>query len=259
MNQITKELIVCLVSAHIAGDFLFQSSKDASNKESILILLRHATIVSALSYLLCGAWLIWKIPLLIFTTHALIDFIKTKAGSDGGAAFLIDQLAHILVILGVAFVAAVHLQNADSLFWVAFFKENYARSLIFLSGAITTIKTGGIVIGKAVQPFLNQIQKSERKSGEKAEDTSAAKSRGLENGGQMIGQLERALIFVFILMDQWTAIGFLITAKSVFRFGEIKEHQNRMEAEYIIIGTLMSFGYGILTAYGTNYFMKIFC
>jgi uncharacterized membrane protein (DUF485 family) len=47
----------------------------------------------------------------------------------------------------------------------------------------------------------------------------------------------------------------LITAKSIFRFGEIKERQNRLEAEYIIIGTLMSFGYAIFIAYATQFFL----
>ncbi len=73
----------------------------------------------------------------------------------------------------------------------------------------------------------------------------------------MIGQLERALIFLFVFVNQSAGIGFLIAAKSVFRFGEIKDHKHRMEAEYIIIGTLMSFGYGILVAYATKFFMKL--
>ena len=34
--------------------------------------------------------------------------------------------------------------------------------------------------------------------------------------------------------------------------GEIKEHDNRMEAEYILIGTMMSFGFAPLAAYLTR-------
>jgi hypothetical protein len=47
----------------------------------------------------------------------------------------------------------------------------------------------------------------------------------------------------------------LITAKSILRFGEIKDRRNRLEAEYIIIGTSMSFGYGMFIAYLTQFFM----
>lgn len=64
----------------------------------------------------------------------------------------------------------------------------------------------------------------------------------------MIGQLERALIFVFVLVQQFSAIGFLIAAKSIFRFGELRDRSNRMEAEYIIIGTLISFLWAIVAA-----------
>ncbi len=42
----------------------------------------------------------------------------------------------------------------------------------------------------------------------------------------------------------------------ILRFGEIKDRENRMEAEYIIIGTLMSFGYGIFIAYVTQFLLE---
>jgi hypothetical protein len=76
-------------------------------------------------------------------------------------------------------------------------------------------------------------------------------ARGLSNGGRVIGQWERALIFLFVAVNQPGAIGFLIAAKSIFRFGELKDRENRMEAEYITIGTLMSFGWATATAYAT--------
>jgi len=67
----------------------------------------------------------------------------------------------------------------------------------------------------------------------------------------VIGQWERALIFLFVLVGQLGGIGFLIAAKSIFRFGELKDPTNRREAEYITIGTLMSFGTAMAIAYAT--------
>ena len=67
----------------------------------------------------------------------------------------------------------------------------------------------------------------------------------------MIGQWERALIFLFVCSGQFGSIGFLVAAKSIFRFGELKDRDNRMEAEYITIGTLMSFGWALVSAYLT--------
>ena len=51
---------------------------------------------------------------------------------------------------------------------------------------------------------------------------------------------------LFLLMDQSSGIGFLIAAKSILRFGEIKDASQRKVAEYIIIGTFLSFGWALL-------------
>ncbi|RZM05531.1 MAG: hypothetical protein EOO88_54740 [Pedobacter sp.] len=41
-------------------------------------------------------------------------------------------------------------------------------------------------------------------------------------------------------MGQYTAIGFLMTAKSILRFSE-KETNTQLKTEYILVGTLVSF------------------
>lgn len=61
---------------------------------------------------------------------------------------------------------------------------------------------------------------------------------------------------MFILIDQPTSIGFLIAAKSILRFGEIKDTSQRKVAEYIIIGTFLSFGWAILVAVLTQRTIK---
>jgi hypothetical protein len=58
--------------------------------------------------------------------------------------------------------------------------------------------------------------------------------------------IERLFVLVFIVMGRWDAIGLLITAKSVFRFNDLKESNSRKLTEYILIGTLVSFGLAIL-------------
>ncbi len=78
-------------------------------------------------------------------------------------------------------------------------------------------------------------------------------SRGLENGGRTIGQWERGLIFLFVMVNIPSAVGFLVTAKSIFRFGELTNSHNRKEAEYITIGTLMSFGIAFAVSLATRF------
>ena len=65
---------------------------------------------------------------------------------------------------------------------------------------------------------------------------------GIEDAGKYIGMLERLFIFTFIITDFWEGIGFLLAAKSIFRFGDLKEHKEIKLTEYILIGTLISFG-----------------
>jgi hypothetical protein len=47
-------------------------------------------------------------------------------------------------------------------------------------------------------------------------------------------------------MGHFDAIGFLLAAKSIFRFGDLKEAKDRKLTEYVLIGTLLSFGIALL-------------
>ena len=73
--------------------------------------------------------------------------------------------------------------------------------------------------------------------------TGSVLTEGLQDGGRLIGLLERGLIYLLLLAGQHAAIGFLIAAKSVMRFETASKEQKA--AEYVIIGTLASFGWAI--------------
>jgi hypothetical protein len=86
--------------------------------------------------------------------------------------------------------------------------------------------------------------------------TPESKDKGddsLQNAGNYIGMLERLLIYCFILTGHFEAIGFLLAAKSIFRFGDLKEAQDRKLTEYVLIGTLLSFGIAIATGLLVQY------
>jgi hypothetical protein len=253
LDEIAKEILVCLAAAHFLGDFLFQSDGDASGKASLPILLKHGTIVAALGYVLCGIWDLWSIPLAIFLTHSAVDYIRVTIKRENAYLFITDQAVHLAVIIAVIFIVSkktIPISN-PSIFWVELLGKWFLEFLILVSGLAVCIKAGGILIGLAVTPFTDELQRDR----ERTRENEAGLSRGFETGGKIIGYLERSLIFLFILTGQPGSIGFLIAAKSILRFGEIKDRQNRLEAEYIIIGTLMSFGYGLFIAYMTKFFL----
>lgn len=59
----------------------------------------------------------------------------------------------------------------------------------------------------------------------------------LDRAGAMIGYLERTLIFSFILLGQYAAVGFILALKAAYRFKDTDKHA---KAEYFLIGTFFS-------------------
>jgi hypothetical protein len=251
MGEEGKAVLICLVVAHFLSDFILQTDADAARKRNPLILLKHAAIVAGTSYLLCGIWGLWQVPLALFLIHGAADFIKTRLRSESAYAFLTDQALHLGAIGAIVWILAgtsMLPPAGPPNFWVGLCGKAFLQGLVLVAGLIASVKAGGILIGLAAKPFTDELRTSRGKDG----DVLALEAKGFERGGKTIGYLERGLIFLFILMDYPNGIGFLIAAKSVLRFGEVKDQANRLLAEYIIIGTFMSYGYGILIAYLTN-------
>ncbi len=65
----------------------------------------------------------------------------------------------------------------------------------------------------------------------------ASPSASLVNAGAMIGYLERILILTFILLNEFTAVGFILALKAAYRFKDTGNHQ---QAEYMLMGTFLS-------------------
>lgn len=72
-------------------------------------------------------------------------------------------------------------------------------------------------------------------------------TESLTSAGKYIGILERLLVFTFIMVNHWEGVGFMVAAKSVFRFSDLAQAKQRKLTEYVLIGTLLSFGLAVLT------------
>jgi hypothetical protein len=226
-------LAVALLCGHLLADFVSQTKRGAAMKTNPAVLTLHALVAAALPYALVGAWTLWQIPAVTFLTHWLIDFIKVKSKRRGLMPFAIDQIAHLAVI-------AYLVQSTDVapfvLQWVTRFGDGYTSVLIVIAGAILVTTVSGIVVGYVVR----DLQRA----------AAITRDSGFPFGGESIGELERFLVFVLILIGQFEAIGFLIAAKSILRFGELKEE--RRDAEYVIIGTMWSLVCGLLVTLATR-------
>jgi hypothetical protein len=227
--------------AHLLGDFVLQPASMVRHKREYKArsgyLYLHALIHAALVYLFTGWWTCWILPLVVGVTHLLIDLWKLYR-KDTLFYFILDQALH-LAVLGALWWWFEVPQRADV--------EEACRSVlqqpnfwIVSSSYIFVIWPCALVIGYLTRRWREVI---EIRAPELADTTPVP---NLAEAGKWIGWLERVLVLTFILTNHLEGIGFLIAAKSVLRFGDIKGPGGRAEAEYVLIGTLMSFSISIL-------------
>lgn len=76
---------------------------------------------------------------------------------------------------------------------------------------------------------------------------------GIPKAGRYIGILERFIVFSFVLINQYSAIGLVFAAKSIARFEALKD---RKFAEYYLIGTLASISWAILWGLVTKLILR---
>lgn len=219
-------LLIKLILAHLIGDFFLQSDKWIKEREEkkfrSLALYLHVCIHGVLVMLLVWDIQFWRPMVILMISHALIDGLKATFQTEKNrrSLFFIDQLLHLAVI-GVLwyFWQNLHISFASIL---------TEQRLIYLTAIVAVTIPASI----AIKVFVSQW----------VPETADTDSASLTNAGKYIGIFERLFILAFLLTGHWEGIGFLIAAKSVFRFGDLKESKDRKLTEYILIGTLLSFG-----------------
>lgn len=224
-------LLIKLLIAHLIGDFFLQPKKWVSNKEQNKLkspkLYLHVFIHIILTAIVLWDFSKWPIIVIIGCSHFIIDALKLsfQKKKTKRLLFFVDQLLHILVI-----IICYYLFTENS-FEIEHFVTEYSLLLVVCI-LFLTFPTSIIMKTIFVKWDISKLTKN---------------NESLEDAGKYIGILERCLVFIFIITNHWEAVGFLITAKSVFRFGDLKESKDRQLTEYILIGTLISFGIAIIT------------
>lgn len=221
------ETFTALLFAHVLADFMLQTNWMVRNKSHPGVFLLHGALVLGSAQLVLGQIAAPEL-LALAVVHVLIDAIKTYGGFRSFTAFMLDQIAHLGTLVALASLAP-HLWQSGH--WAA--HPNLLALMTLLSGLIIALLAGQYAVELLMRPHSQRIR-----------------NHGLRDGGRQIGLLERGLIFVFILTSHPIGVGFLIGAKSVLRFGTATRDQRT--AEYVIIGTLASFGWAILAALGTQ-------
>ena len=226
-----------LFLAHILGDFVFQPDSWVTHKmqhkqKSVYLYLHLLVHLVCLLVLLGFDLSYWLGMTIIIVSHYIIDLAKLHFQHKFKQAglFFMDQLAHIAIILWVLHMYQPFTISLASL---------YSTPVLLFLTAIFFVTFVTAIIIKNVLGNWKFIEQSRNES--------------LKNAGKYIGMLERLFIFGFVLLHQYAAIGFLIAAKSIFRFSDLSRAKDRKLTEYILVGTLLSAIMAIITAFLYQY------
>lgn len=245
MKEEFYQMLVPLLAAHFLGDFIFQTDRDVKFKNNYLVFGKHILIITIFSYLFVGWWDNIIIPIVILISHLIIDSIKKNFKNDSLTLFALDQLAHYFVILILSYYMIKKNENVQpNIFWSDVFGIEYLKILIIGISVVLVTKFSSIIISYIIKPFQSRIFKSVNNNNDEIKT------------GRIIGYLERIIILILFIAGLPTVVGFLITAKSILRYGEIKNNNDKVMVEYVLIGTLLSFTIGITVAYLTTETLK---
>jgi len=230
-------LLIRLFIAHLIADFLLQTKEKIRQRKARTWrspwLYAHSLLHAVLIYLATSHWdqFYWILPA-AFATHLVIDGVK--AGFDDNAlAFSLDQLAHVIIL--VVLWGILSSLTPGAIAQAIYEIWNSSKILLVVAGYIFILWPTGYFIGKLTSRLCAQIPSADR--------------AGLDEAGFWIGCLERLFVYSFVLIDQLAAISILIGVKSIYRLGAIRASERRKEAEYILIGTLISFATAMAAGY----------
>lgn len=181
----------------------------------------HALVVIVLSWAVTAQWGFWYCALVIGVSHLLIDIGKSYCKKNV-TWFLVDQALHILVLVAVS----------------ALWYQRFVWSIPFcIPARNVAIAVAAIICWRPANFFIKEMLEHCRVK--VPVETKEADFRA----GALIGDLERWLILAFVLMHHYEALGLLIAAKSIIRFGDAQTK----ESEYVLAGTLLSISIAVFS------------
>ncbi len=225
-------IILGFVIIHVICDFYCQTEKTAAKKRAYFKwVVYHAVvygITALLFFIIFLPGLEVKYAAAFILSHGLIDMLKYFCGywvKNDKVVFCVDQCLHFLTIAAIVYY--IRNLDIDSLIRIELqaFLEVFGISLGM--SAAWTAKL--LLLHKPVNILIAYILEGYKPPKEESTDKKA---------GRYIGTLERMLIAVFIYLNQYSAIGLVLTAKSIARYDRIANEPDF--AEYYLLGTLLS-------------------
>ena len=238
-------LLILQIIGHVLADFIFQNDKWIQERQKLKfrskVLYWHTLIIFILSWGLSLQWKFVYFSIAITISHFILDGFKMQLSNITIAKnkllkkgyFFIDQTIHIVIIAAVTYwfnhkycITSCYQINADT------------KHLLIAFGYLICLKPTNIIIKEVLSLYSISIDSKP--------DTD------LLNAGKLIGNIERIITLTLILFNQFSVVGFIIAAKSIIRFKDT----DKPKTEYVLIGSLLSFGIAILMGISIE-FLKI--
>jgi hypothetical protein len=241
-----KQIFLIFLLPHILGDFYLQTDDMSKQKNAKLVgLFKHAAIY-AITYILFSSiiagWQVLPYCIGLGILHFLIDLIKCLyikvqkediLFSKERKLYIIDQILHLS---SIAIISYIFISQGNFIL-IAPYLHNILK-IVGLPGR--QLLSWVLLCGLIWKPANITIKKL-LKSYKPIENPEANIST--QTGG-FIGLLERLVILVLLSINQYSAIGLVLTAKSIARYDKIAKDQEF--AEYYLLGTLLSTAFVII-------------
>lgn len=240
-------ILAKLILASLLADFVFQPSWLVHRKtQGLGGLLVHGLIYFVVSMGVgFGSWssAYWTIAVALAIVHMAIDWGKVQVDSSqrGGywpvATFLVDQSLHLMSIVALAAVLGFMPRPVLAGGFVA----AWSNALYFY---LTSIYVAALFGGSIFVKLITAVFEVPATPGE----------TGVEGAGAYIGVVERLAITTLVALQQYSAVGFVLAAKSIARYKKIEEQKGF--GEYYLIGTLTSSVIAVLAGLGVSWILR---
>jgi hypothetical protein len=178
---------------------------------------------------------LFVVPLLGYTLAATLWPGQVDGRRRGATLLVIEVVLLIVALVAGTLLARLAQPSPDGLWW--------GRVGLLATGYLYVCGRGMVLIRGILElPTLQMRRDEDRTAG--AIDIAR---------GRAIGALERALTLTLVLHGEYSAVGWIIAAKSLARFRALED---REFAEYFLIGTLASLLLAVLVGIGLRLLVK---
>lgn len=233
-----KEYCMLLLAAHLIGDFYMQDNtlEKGNNPKWVLTqCLSYWAVVLVISVPVMSKQVILFGSIFAITHTAInvskllcISSMSSLTPSIERSTFFADQVLHLVAIV---FVAYLFVLNGNTLF-INNIVKRFLATIGVSAISLLTWTVALLALHKPANTAVSQLLKLYKP---KSQDDDAAQGN---KAGRLIGTMERIIIVILISLRQYSAIGLVLTAKSIARYEKISKEP--AFAEYYLIGTLSS-------------------